>query len=83
MYYECCFLSTQTKQITTNIPDKDWIYGICNDYDQEGVKEVLVHKENVPDLEKKRGPNILAMNKLAAIRYMFMAWVIQQWLTQK
>jgi hypothetical protein len=61
-------LLNQTKQVTTNIPDKDWIYGVCNDYDQEGVKEVLIHKENVPDLERKRGPNILAMNKLAAIR---------------
>ncbi|MCO5577193.1 hypothetical protein L7F22_031017 [Adiantum nelumboides] len=58
-----------TKKPTTDIPDEEWIYGVCNEFDEEGVQEVLVHKENVPDLEKQRGPDILSMNKLAAIRH--------------
>ncbi|MCO5572127.1 hypothetical protein L7F22_025878 [Adiantum nelumboides] len=57
-----------TKKPTTDIPDEERIYGVCNEFDEEGVREVLVHKENVSDLEKQRGPDILSMNKLAAIR---------------
>ncbi|KAI5073263.1 hypothetical protein GOP47_0011276 [Adiantum capillus-veneris] len=56
-----------TKKVTTDIPDEGWRYGVCNEYDEEGVREVLVHEENVPDLERQRGPDILSMNKLAAI----------------
>ncbi|KAJ7552751.1 hypothetical protein O6H91_06G069100 [Diphasiastrum complanatum] len=54
------------KRVTQLIPDDEYIYGICNDLGAEGVREVLVPKDSVLVAIEKRGPDMVAMNKLAA-----------------
>ncbi|KAG0621101.1 hypothetical protein M758_4G269200 [Ceratodon purpureus] len=58
------------RRITQKIRDPLFIYGKPGDRGALGVKEVIVHMENVPPSQDDRyGPDFKKMNKIAAINH--------------
>ncbi|EFJ35087.1 hypothetical protein SELMODRAFT_404903 [Selaginella moellendorffii] len=59
------------KKPTQDLPEPNYIYGVCNDLEAEGVREVMTHREHIPDPDAINGPDLIQMNRLATI-----AWVL-------
>ncbi|CAM6101838.1 unnamed protein product [Calypogeia fissa] len=58
----------KVKRSIYDLPDEQFIYGMVNPRDAEGVREVIQHPQNESDNDPLLGPNFIAMNKIAALK---------------
>ncbi|XP_024521320.1 cilia- and flagella-associated protein 77 [Selaginella moellendorffii] len=61
------------KKPTQDLPEPNYIYGVCNDLEAEGVREVMTHREHIPDPDAINGPDLIQMNRLATIAHIVKA----------